>query len=281
MRRLLGIGLILAGVWLALPVGGGAPGLQPDCKPCKCVDKDERKPLLPWRKIPVEPVGTDGPTFADFNDGTPRRPFSGRPNWSGRAKAGSGFTSPDGKEFAQCDLPNEYHKRNTVGTDGAGLCVFKSMHHTGQWQGDKLFQAIDRWMEQHPGGGYPEKVDRMLKQASRELGFPVPKYLHFTKPDLQILKEACKNRYMPCVTYGVSPTGRYGGQLIDHMVSLPHATDAWFCVLDNNYPGVDKLEWMEPNDFKIATTSGSSGVESGNAWFMILLTTPPPPAPKN
>lgn len=58
--------------------------------------------------------------------------------------------------------------------------------------------------------------------------------------DLERLKLACRTGRMPGVTYAFSPTGRYGGARIAHMVNLVHADDQWFAVLDNNYPGADQ-----------------------------------------
>ena len=60
-----------------------------------------------------------------------------------------------------------------------------------------------------------------------------------------------------------------------YMVSLVHADDQWFCVLDNNYPGVDKYEWMTPDEFRRSYTGGRAG------WSVILLDPGPPPPPRN
>lgn len=190
------------------------------------------------------------------------------------AKVG-GNVAPDGQTEIHCDLPGELHQKNTGGSDGAGLCVFASMRHSGRYQNDPLFAACFEWMKKHPGGGYPEKVDRVLQQASKELGLPVPDYIQVEGGDLEVLKLACRTGRMPGVTYCKSPTGRYGGSTIAHMVSLPHADDQWFCVLDNNYPGEDAYEWMTPQEFSRTYTGGGGG------WSVILLTAPPPPAPHN
>lgn len=181
----------------------------------------------------------------------------------------------DGTELS-CDLPAEQHQRNTGGSDGAGLCVFASMRHSGRWQNDPLFTELFDWMRRHPGGGYPEKVTAMLGQCAKEKGFVVPQYLQVESNDLEILKTACRTGRMPGVTYGRSPTGRYGGQSISHMVSLVHADDRWFVVLDNNYPGGDQYEWMTPEEFRRAYAA-----TSGKGWCVVLLTPPPPPPPRN
>lgn len=186
-----------------------------------------------------------------------------------------GKLSPDGSTTIMCDLPGVLHQRNTGGSDGAGLCVYASARHSGRWQNDPAFDAIFDWMKKHPGGSYPEKFKRTLEQCCKELGFDVPRYLQIEGGDLEILKLACKTGRMPCVTYSYSPTGRYGGRRIAHMVSLVHADNNWFCILDNNFPGENKYEWMSPREF------APSYAPSGRGWSIILLTPPPPPPPKN
>jgi hypothetical protein len=57
------------------------------------------------------------------------------------------------------------------------------------------------------------------------------------------------------------------------MVSLLHASEKWFCILDNNYP--QSFEWMSPDEFRRTYTGGRSG------WSVILLSPGPPPVPKN
>ncbi len=219
--------------------------------PAPVVIQPKRKPLLPWR-----------------SEGQIEKASVG------------GTDSPDGAEHLQCELPGSLHMRNVGGSDGAGLCVFTSMSHTGRYQSDPLFARMQEFMRSRPGGGYPEKVSAMLKAASAQYGLPVPEYVQFEVPVSQIdeaialLKLAAKNRYLPCITYGRSPTGRYGGRLIYHMVNVPHATDKWFAILDNNYPGEDNYEWIDNvQDFKRAFGA------TGSCWAIVLITPSPPPHP--
>lgn len=190
------------------------------------------------------------------------------------ASADSGFMSPDGREPINCPLPGTLHQENTGGSDGAGLCVFASCKHAGLWQNDPLFAAIFDWMQKHPGGGYPEKVDAMLKRASKELGLPIPPYVQLLDADDDLLELASANGYMLCVTYSKSPTGRYNGGKIAHMVNAAHYSKAWVGILDNNYIGEDEIEWMTPAEFRRIANLG------GEVWAIVLLTPPPPPAPK-
>lgn len=184
-----------------------------------------------------------------------------------------GRQAPDGTAI-HCDLPGQYHLRNKGGSDGKGLCVFTSIAHSARYQ--EVPELIDfrDWMTRYPGGGYPEKVAQKIKQICAEKGVPEPKYLQYEGKDLEILKLACQSGRMPGVTYRYSPTGRYGGQKIWHMVSLVHADDRWFAVLDNNYPGVNLIEWMTPNEFRPVFTEGGG-------WAVVLLNPGPPPAPTN
>jgi hypothetical protein len=183
-----------------------------------------------------------------------------------------GPVAPDGTEV-QCDLPNDLHVRNRGGSDGAGLCVFASLRHAGLWQNEPVFAGLFEWMFRQPGGGYPEKVDRMIEQFCQERSLPRPEYVQLEGDDLGPLKLACSRGLMPGVTYSYSPTGRYGGRRISHMVSLVHADEHWFAVLDNNYPGT--IEWMDPETFQRVYTGGRSG------WAVILLRDGPPPPPRN
>lgn len=184
-----------------------------------------------------------------------------------------GFTAPNGKEI-QCHLDERFHLKNRGGSDGAGLCVFASLKHGSIFQHVRQTEDIFEFMFTRPGGGYPSKVDKIISLLCESKKVELPDYLQIESRDLEILKLACKTGRMPGVTYGFSPTGRYNGQRIAHMVSLCHADDDWFGILDNNYPR--SIEWMDPNTFLRVYTSGG-----GNGWSVIFLDPGPPPAPTN
>lgn len=182
---------------------------------------------------------------------------------------------PDGTEVA-CDLPQSLWQKNTGGSDGAGLCVYASNRHSGLWGNNEIFAGLFQWMRQHPGGSYPSKFTRTLEQYCKEQGKPVPPYFQVESDNnLEILERACASGRMPGVTYGFSPSGRYGGQKISHMVSLVHCDKRWCVILDNNYVGPDQLEWMDPQTFLRTHNDTSSG------WATIPCFNPPPPPPKN
>jgi hypothetical protein len=181
----------------------------------------------------------------------------------------NGPTAPDGTEI-QCDLPGDLQVKNRGGSDGAGLCVFASLKHSAMWQEVTPLKEIFEYMFNYPGGGYPEKVDKVIADICKKKGLPIPPYIQVQGKDIEILKLACKTGRMPGVTYSFSPSGRYGGQRIAHMVSLPHADDKWFCVLDNNFPRT--YEWMTPQEFSKTYAPG---------WAVIFLDSGPPPVPEN
>lgn len=187
----------------------------------------------------------------------------------------SGLTSPSG-EVASCDIPLSQHLANSVGRDGAGLCVFTSIDHAGRWHNVAALIGMRDYMKQFPGGGWPEKVDKYIARRCSELGMPIPKYVHLRSYDAGLLRAAIRNGFMVCVTYYVSPSGRYGGQRISHMVNLIHTdrddsdnSESWG-ILDNNYPKT--IEWLSRKEFERA-----SGARDGHFWAMIFLEPPPPP----
>lgn len=184
-----------------------------------------------------------------------------------------GNTAPDGTGV-HCDLPHAEHCRN-VSSRGEGCCTQTSVNHSARWQNVPALIDFHKWVQEKglPGGGYPSRMAERIPACAKDRGYPTPTFIQIEGSDLEILKLACQTGRMPGVTYGFSPSGRYGGQRISHMVSLPHADDKWFCVLDNNFP--QTWEWLTPEEFKRTYTSGGGG------WAVILLAPPPPPPPTN
>jgi hypothetical protein len=178
------------------------------------------------------------------------------------------------------DLPLELHMKNTGGMGrggpgtGVGLCVFTSIEHAAHWQSVEALKGFQKWMTKKPGGGYPQKVDKMVAEYCHEQGVPIPRYLQVEGKDLQILRKASQSGRMPGVTFGFSPAGHYNGARISHMVSLVHADAKHFVILDNNYPKM--YEWMSEQEFLAAYTD-----TGGYGWAVILLDPGPPPPPWN
>lgn len=214
----------------------------------------------------VDPTPIVVPVPQPTPDPKPRRPR----HQDVQAKVG-GDAAPDGTPV-QIDMPRELRMKNVGGRDGAGLCVFTSLNHSAIWQDIDVLKDFQKWMRSKPGGGYPQKVDAMIAQKCKEAGAPVPDYIQVEGKDLEILDLACKTGRMPGVTYGFSPSGRYGGSRISHMVNLAHADGKNYAVLDNNY--IEDLEWLSKSEFQRAY--GSDG-----GWSVIFLKPGPPPAPRN
>jgi hypothetical protein len=127
---------------------------------------------------------------------------------------------------------------------------------------DPVFAGLFEWMFDKPGGSWPE-----------DKGLPRPQYLQVQGgKDLGVLEAACRNGMLPAVTYSRSPTGRYGGRRIAHMVSVVHCDDRWVGILDNNYP--QTIEWASPDE--LLRVSNPSGF-----WAVVLLNPGPPPVPRN
>jgi hypothetical protein len=196
-----------------------------------------------------------------------------------------GTRAPDGTEI-HVDMPPELQMHNTGGSDGprgpgsgSGLCVFTSTEHAGIWQGIDSLKGFQKWMTHYPGGGTPDKLAKMIKRRCAELNIPEPVYIQVEGWDPDILKAACKGGRMPCITYAQSPTGRYGGARIAHMVNLVHFDERGnVAILDNNYPCSAKkpnnYEWMDAATFKRVHSMGG-------AWSVVFFEPGPPPLPRN
>ncbi len=165
-------------------------------------------------------------------------------------------------------LPEERHLKNVGGSDGAGLCVFASISHAGDYQNDPVSAKIFQWMRQYPGGGYPSKVDAMMRRLADSLGVPVPLYVQHTGGDARFLELALHTGRYPCVTYDGRDGVYYRGP-IAHMVNLVYLNEDRAAIHDNNYPG--RYLWMTRDQF-LARWRGNGG-----GWAVVLLAPPPPP----
>lgn len=193
-----------------------------------------------------------------------------------RALKCGGPVGPDGKTEVACDLPRDVRLKNTGGMgprgpgSGSGLCVFTSIEHSGRWANERRLIGFQQKMTHEPGGGYPKKVDAMLKKHA-----PGVDYLQYEGGDPAFLVAALASGRMPAVTYnGRDP--HYKGS-IAHMVNLvAYDTVANLAaVLDNNFVGENELVWMSCPEF-LTRWRGNGG-----GWAVVLLNPPPPPVPTN
>lgn len=248
--------------------GYGASQPKPEDHPAPA---NPPAPLV--RPLPLPDKGP-GPRPEPKRPRRPWGPFRGAPVG---AHVG-GPVHPDGTEI-QCDLPPELHREN-VASKGLGCCVFRSLDHAAAWQGVEALRGFPEWMiaKGIPGGGWPEKVDELIPRIARDRGLPVPEFLQVEGTDLSIARQALESGRMVCITYSHSPSGRYAGRRISHMVNAVHgdAQGRW-CVLDNNYvePRGAAYEWLTAEEMRGAATG------SKKLWAIILLAPPPPPPPRN
>lgn len=188
--------------------------------------------------------------------------------------------SPSGTP-AVVDIPSGRHIRNAGGSDGLGLCVFTSFQLSADWQNVRTIDGFRKWMESQPGGGYPEKLDKMLEQYASMRNIKLPDYVQHTGGDAEFLDMAMKTGRCVCVTYaGVD--GFYN-EPVAHMVNLAHLDKDFAAIIDNNRPGL--WVWMTRNQFlarwKGKYDNGSAMMQGrfaiGGGWAVVLLNPPPPP----
>jgi hypothetical protein len=184
-----------------------------------------------------------------------------------------GRVSPDGTVELVCDLPASERKKN-IPSKGLGCCVFRSIDYAARWQQvPELYDLPEKMRDAGiPGGGYPEKVTKVLQQFASDVS-----YIQDTSGDPDILEAILKTGRLPCVTYSGRDGVHYSSS-IAHMVCLPYfdRQTGWACISDNNYPGETNFVWMSPEEFLKRWKGGS-----GRGWVICLLKSPPPPPPHN
>lgn len=181
-----------------------------------------------------------------------------------------GPIGPDGKTEVVCDLPVDQRARNVGGRDGAGLCVFTSIMHSARYQNEQRLWNFQSDMRKEPGGGYPAKVDSMIRKYG-----PGTPYVQYEGKDTTVLKAALATGRMPGVTYdGHDP--HYRGT-IAHMTNLVYYDEKndLAAILDNNFIGEKELVWMSCAEFRQRWQG------NGGGWVVVLLAPPPPPPPRN
>lgn len=188
-----------------------------------------------------------------------------------------GAVGPGGV-VVQCDLPQACRKAN-IASKGLGCCVFRSIDHAARWQNVPALAEMPEWMKQAgiEGGGYPEKVDRLIPQIAKARGVPIPEYVQHTGGDLEFLYAALNGGRMPSVTYDGRDMHYGPSRRVAHMVNLvylgpPDAKPRMACVLDNNFVGPEEQVWMTAEEF------ASRWRGTGGGWA-IVLKAPRPPAP--
>lgn len=164
-----------------------------------------------------------------------------------------------------CDIPMSLRVKNTGGSDGAGLCVFASLEMAARYQNCAALIGTFDWMKTQPGGGWPERVDRIMQERA-----PAVKYKQYSGKDLAFIQEGIDSGRPVCVTYG---TGEfYNMETIYHMVLCVKMDEQWTGILDNNDP--EHIWWMETPEFRKRFVH-----PSGDGWAFYSLEPVPPPVP--
>lgn len=221
------------------------------------------RPVLPNRPAPPRPKPCPGPWC-------PRSLLNGP-----LSAAVAGRISPDGVPI-MCDYPSDKMTENVGGADGVGLCVFDAASWAMEWHGIRDGKEFFVWMQHKPGGGWPEKFDEMMKEYWREKGVDCPGYVQMSGSDTSFVVKALSQGKIVCATYNHSPTGRYNGGRISHMVCIMHHDGQRVAIGDNNYCGADKYEWLTAAEWEKCFLD-----QNGRGWAIAFDAPPPPPVPHN
>lgn len=258
-RQLIGIGVVFLLLWWS--------GCLPSCAPTRPAQPVCPGPDCPSPPNPIVPLPK------------PRRPWGlseqGPVGPIGKVALG-GPVGPDGRTEVDCDLPVSQRIKN-IGSyrDGAGMCVMSSIEMAARWANLEQMRGLRDWCANQPGGAYPSKVDRQLKEFCAAKSIPIPAYYQYEGPEpLPVIQAAIKSGRMPCITYSGQDGVRYRGS-IAHMVCSNGLTEATATILDNNGIGENELLWMTPEDM-VKRCSGR-----GSGWVFVWLAPGPPPVPRN
>ena len=241
-----------------------------------------RRVLVRDQRRPGDLAPRPGPSPATPDKIRPARRWPHRRRRPAEEAAGDrivigGPTAPDGRTEVACDLPVGERLQNVASRlDGAGMCVMSSIEMGARYANLEALRGIRDWAARQPGGGYPEKIDRQIKQFCAQKHMNTPLYLQYEGKDPSILRAALRGGRMAAVTYGGNDGVRYRGP-IAHMVCLvayDRASD-WAALLDNNAIGAHDLMWMKLADFQRRWLGSSGG------WAFVWLAPPPPPVPTN
>jgi len=178
---------------------------------------------------------------------------------------------PNGLE-PQIDFPDPQWMKN-IGSkvDGSGMCVFTSYEMMCRWAGLEEFRGFRDWCAgKYPGGGYPEKLDRLIQAYCKEKGIKTPTTIQYEGGSPELAQVALKQGLLPCVTLYRSP--RYGRGTIYHMVNCAHLDDHNGAILDNNF---QPLEWASRDETLNRVKL------NGKLWAVVIVADPPPPFPWN
>jgi hypothetical protein len=165
---------------------------------------------------------------------------------------------------ANAPIPGDLHIRNEGGSDGAGLCVIASLLINGRYQGvpgleDGKGSDLWRTAKSRPGGYYPEKLERLLKEL-----YPDEEWFSWEGDGTELVAHYSALGYPVAATTNTGAL--YGYQSIHHMISVVHLDEDLACIVDNNDPG--KYHWMPASEFAKRFVDGPKG------WGFVWLRKP-------
>jgi hypothetical protein len=129
------------------------------------------------------------------------------------------------------------------------------------------------------GGGWPERVDKWMKEYDPEV-----EYRQYEGVNPEFVRSAISRGQIVCTTYGQgelyrssrNPTGT-----ISHWVVLVHIDDNWAAIIDSNFVDKEysnKYFWMSSKEYWRRACHGQNG--PGKAWVFAMEAPPPPPVPE-
>lgn len=172
----------------------------------------------------------------------------------------------------QADIPQDMRQENTVGTDNQGLCVWASTQMAANFQNVEELGGLFDAMKKQRGGGWPERVDSVMKQMAPHIKYDQFVASSWDQVDegVRYIQEWTSTGRPVMITYGYGEL--YNNATIAHMVICVYCDDEWMAILDNN--DIAHVWWMTTQEGK-----RRFGWPNGQAWAWRLHTPPPPPVP--
>ena len=175
------------------------------------------------------------------------------------------------------DIPDEDCQPNAAGIpgpgekEGSGLCVWATLQMAARWQGIRELDDLFEYMKTQTGGGWPERVERILKERAPGLDFsqyegdnPVP-----------FIEAALRTGRPVCSTYGYGELYlNSAGQMtqISHWILIVGLNGEWGQIKDNN--DAFHVTWIKRTELIKRIK-----YPKGKAWLAVLMPPPPPPIP--
>jgi hypothetical protein len=166
--------------------------------------------------------------------------------------------------------PDLWFKNIGSRIDGAGMCVFTAAEFMFLQLGMNEFKGFRDWCAaKYPGGGYPSKLAKCVKEFCAAKHIPEPELRQYEGSDPAFVQTALANGWMPGVTLFHSP--RYGAGKIYHMTNCVLMNGQFVEIQDNNFKPIEVCGFEE----------GLRRIkDNGQYWSFVIVGHPaPPPVP--